>query len=178
MGRRVRMTVHVRPVALSTRTPASPCARSATAQNSAGRVSARIPAAQPEAEALTRNQSDVSRAPRKAVIPASGAPRSICMSLGAVWTEVEGERDERRERSAWCGVDGVGGCVFWDSDDEGAEWRVRRGTAPASGTEQASSNRALAFSFPFDPAPAPLFFRDAAGGVGVGVSPARRSAVH
>ena len=50
---------------------------------------------------------------------------------------------------------------------------MRRGTAPASGTEQASSNRALSFSFPF-PAPAP-FRRDVGGGVGV--FPARSIAV-
>ena len=55
------------------------------------------------------------------------------------------------------------------------EWRwVRRGTVPASGIEQASSNRALSFSFPF-PVPVP-FRRDVADGVGVFLS--RSIAVH
>jgi hypothetical protein len=70
--------------------------------------------------------------------------------------------------------------VFVDRDDESGEWRVRCGTAPASGTEQASLNRSFSYSFPFPeptPAAAPLFFRDAVG-VGVGVSPARSSPVH
>ena len=53
-------------------------------------------------------------------------------------------------------------------------WCVRRGTAPALGTEQASLKHALSFSFPF-PMPV-LFCRDVAGGVGV--FPATSIAVH
>ena len=65
--------------------------------------------------------------------------------------------------------------VFVGRDDDGGEWRVRRGTVLASGTEQASSNRT--FTFPL-PAPiAPSFFLDAVG-AGVGESAARSRAVH
>lgn len=71
-------------------------------------------------------------------------------------------------------MEGAEACIFVFV---GAEWRVRRGTAPASGTEQASSNRGTPFSFPFAPEPALLFFRDAVG-AGVGVSPAMSRAVH
>jgi len=88
---RVKTTKHVRPVAVRTRTPDSPRARSASAQNSAGRASARTPAPAP-----SKNQSEVSRTPRKAVIPASGPARSTVVIV----TEVPEMMEEMKVRRA------------------------------------------------------------------------------
>lgn len=163
MKMNLKMTAYVRPVTPRMRTPASPRERCASAQNSGGRASA--PPHLATAEAPLR-KSEVSRSPRKAVTPASRPPRTTWTSLGAVGAVVvvEAEREERRERSAWCGVEGEGEPVSGSRDEDecaGADvdvdvyigvegWRVMHRTAPASGTEQASSNRA---AFPLLPSP-------------------------
>jgi hypothetical protein len=95
-----------------------------------------------------------------------GDSRSRCaaLHLGRVWDEVETEREERRERCAWCLV--LGGGSQW----RGAETKTRRrrrcgcgygGTG--LGTEKAGSNRVLPFtvlvrraSSALAPTPAPL----------------------
>ena len=130
----MRTTVYVRPVTLSIRTPASPCVRSSTAQNSAGRVSARIPAVPPAMEVPAKKQSDVLHTPQKAVIPARGCLRSIRTSLGAGWIGMgaEDKSEERRERSAWW-LEGVEARVFVGRDDDGGEWRVRCGLRNRAG---------------------------------------------
>jgi aspartate/methionine/tyrosine aminotransferase len=67
----------VLPVADTPEFPEFPHARSASAQNSAGRASAGIPDAHLAVDTQSRNQSDVSCVPQEEVIPASGAPPSI-----------------------------------------------------------------------------------------------------